>query len=164
MAVSGTSSPVDLQAVAGRIEPQRADGEGLALGHGAFGAAQHRLDPQHHLPRAERLGHVVVRPELETDDAVDLLALGGQHDEWQRPRAGVALEDARHLEPVEPGQHQVEQQEIWGVTADALQGGVAALFQLDVEALFLQVVAEDLGEIGLVLDEQDAALCHGRRA
>src|SRR5579875_3985687 len=41
--------------------------------------AQDRLDPQDQLPGAKRFGDVVVSPELETGDALVLLALGREH-------------------------------------------------------------------------------------
>ena len=75
-------------------------------------AAQHRLDPQNHLARAERLRDVVVGAELETDDAVELLALGGEHDERQAGGRGIALEQPRELEAVEAGEHQIEHDEV----------------------------------------------------
>ena len=42
---------------------------------------QDRPDPRHELARAERLDDVVVGAELEADDAVGLLAAGGEHDD-----------------------------------------------------------------------------------
>ena len=43
--------------------------------------AQHRLDPGHYLPGAEGLDDIVVRPQLQPQDPVDLLPLGRQHDD-----------------------------------------------------------------------------------
>ena len=52
-----------------------------------LGAAQRGLDARAELPHRERLGDVVVSPELESEHLVDLLRLGGQHDDGYR-RAG----------------------------------------------------------------------------
>ena len=43
--------------------------------------AQQRLEPRQQLDRLERLGQIVVGPELEADDAIDDLALGGEHQD-----------------------------------------------------------------------------------
>src|SRR5207249_7370101 len=42
--------------------------------------AQHGADARQELPWIERLGEVIVRPELEADDLVDVFAARGQHD------------------------------------------------------------------------------------
>src|ERR1035437_3387395 len=44
----------------------------------AVGSAQQRLDPAHQLAQPERLGHVVVGAEFQTDDLVHLLVARGQ--------------------------------------------------------------------------------------
>ena len=61
------------------------------------------------LARGERLRHVVVRPELEPDDPVGLLATCRQHDHRQ---LGARADPAAELEPVGPGQHHVEDDEV----------------------------------------------------
>ncbi len=44
-------------------------------------AAQHGAHPRHDLARAERLGDVVVGPQLKADDPVGLLTPRRQHDD-----------------------------------------------------------------------------------
>src|SRR6185437_7754554 len=61
--------------------PEAGDAVG---GRGRAAAAQDRLHPQHELPRAERLGHVVVRAELEPAYPVLLGGLRGQHQDGNR--------------------------------------------------------------------------------
>ena len=63
-----------------------------------------------------------------------------------------------------PGQHQVEQEQVRRLAADRLQAGVPAVRDLDLEALFLEVVLQHLGDVGLVLDQQNAFACHVRQA
>ena len=77
-----------------------------------------RLDAAAELAHRERLGDVVVGAELEAEDLVDLLRLGGQHDDRHRaarPQAPADLEavDARH--------HHVEDDEVEGVLGEALE-------------------------------------------
>ena len=71
--------------------------------------AEHRVDAQRELARAERLGHVVVGADLEADHPVGLLAQRGQHDDRD-----VALlpQPAAHLDAVDARQHQVEHDEV----------------------------------------------------
>jgi hypothetical protein len=44
-------------------------------------ATQDRSDPGGELAHGERLDHVIVRSELEADDAIDLLPASGEHDD-----------------------------------------------------------------------------------
>src|SRR5207302_18173 len=60
------------------------------------------------LPGAERLRDVVVGPELETDQLVDLIIPSGQHHDRQ---ARVAPDRSRDIEPVELGQRKIEDHE-----------------------------------------------------
>ena len=54
---------------------------GISLRRCFLAAAQDGFDPRDQLAAAERLREVIVGPHLQADDAVDLLALGGQHDD-----------------------------------------------------------------------------------
>ena len=72
-------------------------------------AAQHRLDAGQQLPWIERLGQIVVRPHLEADDAVDLLAHRRQHDHRY---LGTRAQLAAQGEPVGPRQHEIENDQV----------------------------------------------------
>ena len=52
-------------------------------------ATQNRLDPRGELSGAEGLGDVIVRPDFEAHDPVDLVGSGGQKND----RDGIALSD-----------------------------------------------------------------------
>src|SRR5215210_3489580 len=71
--------------------------------------AHDRPDARHELPYGERLGDVVVRPELESDDPVYLIVAGGQHDDGH-----VALrpDPPYDLGAVELGEHDVEHDQV----------------------------------------------------
>ena len=58
--------------------------------------------------------------------------------------------------PGMPGQHQVEQHEVGAAPAEQRRARRAVLGDRDLVALAVQQVRERLGEIGFVLDEQDA--------
>src|SRR5262249_27691694 len=55
-------------------------------------ATQHGLDAQEQLADAEGLDHVVIGPKLEAQDAIDLFAFGGEDDNGDAARLGVALD------------------------------------------------------------------------
>src|SRR4029077_18376576 len=100
----------------------------------------------------------------EPHDAVDLLAARGEHDDRYARGGGVALEQAGELEAVDAGEHQVEQDEVRRLAAEGLEAAVTAQRDLHREPLFFQVVLQHLGDVGLVLDEQNPFSCHGPEA
>src|SRR5581483_11570767 len=106
-------------------------------------------DPREQLAEAEGLHDVVVRAELEPDDAVDLLALRADHDD-RDVRAAPKL--AANGEAVEVGQRQVEQDEI-GLAR--LERRPACPDALDREAFPPKSFGERLRDRILVLDDQD---------
>src|ERR1039457_2810900 len=71
---------------------------GLALAVVAL-ATQHGLEPCRQHTWAERFGHVVCRPELETGDDICLAALGREHDDGDLARRWLGLKAAAPLEP-----------------------------------------------------------------
>src|SRR5215210_4432743 len=68
-------------------------------------AAHDRAHPRHQLAHRERLGHVVVGPELEAHDPVYLVVFGSEHDDGD---VALGTDPATHLRPVYLGQHDVE--------------------------------------------------------
>jgi hypothetical protein len=71
-------------------------------------STQQRPDPQHHLANAERLDHIVVRTHFKTHDSVDLLTLGGQHQDGDVLSAFAGAQLAAHLDARDIREHQVE--------------------------------------------------------
>ena len=108
------------------------------------------LDPRDELAEAVRLDHVVVGAELEPDDAVDLLAAGGDDDDRD---ARALAQPPADLEAVDVRQAQVEQDEIGLARPSSAAWPVAAA--LDREALALEPLDERLGDRVLVLDDQE---------
>ncbi len=114
-------------------------------------AAQDGADARRELARRERLGDVVVGAELEADDAVGLLAAGGEHDHRQ-----VALrpDPAAEREPVRSRQHHVEHDQVRRGALDQRAGGLAVPGLERVVALTLQVASDDVADDRLVVDDQ----------
>src|SRR6218665_1786852 len=78
---------IALQRAGAQVEDEGAEGDHLVVPGGRARrflrrpAAQHRMDAREHLARVEGLAQVVVGPHLQADDAIDILALGGEHDD-----------------------------------------------------------------------------------
>ena len=82
---------------------------GIPLRHVFLAAAQDGFDPRDQLSAAERLREVIVGPHLQADDAVNFLALSGQHDDRD---VRLGAHGAAEREAVFARQHQIEQDEI----------------------------------------------------
>ena len=115
-------------------------------------AAQHGLDADHQLGRAEGLGQVVVGAPLEADDALGQRAARGQH---QHRHIAIGAEQAHHLEAVDLGQHQVQHDEGRVLGARLAQGLAAVVGGDDVEALALEVGAHEGHDLAVVIDDED---------
>jgi hypothetical protein len=116
-------------------------------------AAEHGADTGEELARVHGLRQVVVRPELEADDAVRLVALRGEHEH----RDGALLaEPAEHVETVETRHHHVEDDDVHaalrerGETAPAV-GGVG-----EDDVMGREVRAQQVRELAVVVDEEGA--------
>jgi hypothetical protein len=108
----------------------------------------HSPNPREQLAEPERLGEIVVGAHLEPDDLVDLLALGGDHDDGHG-RPGTQL--AAHRQAVHVGQADVEQDEVGLASRQRRAPGGRAL---DVESFPPEPFGERLGDRVLVFDEQ----------
>ena len=121
-----------------------------------LGAAQQRLDAGDQLGQRERLDDIVVGAGGEAAHALGLLAAGGQHDDRHALGVAAGAQTPAELDAGEAGQHPVEQDEIGRMVAQMQFSVVAARHAVDLEALGLEIVAQQQGERLLVLDDQDA--------
>src|SRR5947209_9803247 len=66
----------------GRLDDEIAEIQDLFLlvRRGGAGSPQYRLDTRHQLPGHERLGHVIVGADLQTDDLILIALARRQHD------------------------------------------------------------------------------------
>ena len=122
-------------------------------------AAEQGPDARHQLARAERLGDVVVGPQLEADDAVRLLGAGREHDDGQRAGLGGAAQRAADLEAVDAGQHEIEDHQVRHARPDRLERLAAVAEGVGHVPRPRQVALEQFGDVSVVFDNQDVA--HG---
>ena len=73
------------------------------------GAAQKRLHAGNQLAHGEGLGDVIVRAQLEAENLVHFVALGGQHDDRNIRGGGLALQSSAHFHTVDTRQHDVQE-------------------------------------------------------
>ena len=102
------------------------------------GPARHGADAGHELAEAERLHDVVVGTQLEADDAVDLVAARGHHDDGDVV-AGPDL--AAELEAVDVGEPEIEEDDV-GRRAQGAERVGAPIVVVDGEALPLEPADE----------------------
>ena len=136
----------------------------LSRAVGRTAAARHRPHARDQLARRERLGDVVVGAQLEAEHLVALVHTPRHHDHGDAAGLGVLLEAAADLPAVELGHHDVEEDHV-GLAVPGVAHGIGAVAQDgDVVAFLVEVEADQLRDVLLVLDHQDPteALAPGR--
>jgi hypothetical protein len=139
--------------MAGEIDGQVTDRERSAAQPVAgepFGTAEQGFDPQHHLPGAERLDHVVVSSGLQTDQPILLLAPRRQ-DEHRGVVPGRPLAP-QHLQSGDRRQQDVEDDHVRPRLAPGLQGLPAVPHPVGLIPGPTQVGQQDTGHGVVVLD------------
>src|SRR5262249_53714577 len=106
--------------------------------------------------RRKWLGHIVVRTEFESHDAIVLIAARRQHDHWDR---GLFAQAAAYFEPVDVREHEVEHDKIGPDLRRARQRTYAVSYRVDCEPCACEVPHADLAHGGVVFHHQDV----GRR-
>ena len=123
-------------------------------------ATQDRLHPSDDLARAEGLGHVVIGAQLQAEDPIDLAVPGSEE---QHGHAAARPDPAAHLEAVDVGQTDVEHDHRRPLLLDEFQSAPAMVRLQDAEPGVAQVHVEQVGDVGVVLDDDDGAFCFGHR-
>lgn len=107
---------------------------------------------QHHLHRIEGLGDIVVRPEIEAENFVVVLAFGRENENGH---LAEAPQGPRHLIAREPGHHHVQNGQVRGFGAGLGQGLVAVFRLQHPQALSFQIEAQKAADLGVVLGDQN---------
>ena len=135
------------------VEHQIADDDlGVAGVIGDPGAAQQRPQPQHHFLDAERFGDVIVAAGGEAGYPVLHGVLGG---EQQQRKPGLHLpQPAQHIESAHVRQHHVQHHHVRRIAARQLDGARAVSGGGDIPAFVPQRHRHQLGQHGLVVDDE----------
>ena len=125
------------------------------LGRPAAGRAPHeRTDARLQLAEVEGLDQVVVGPGIESGDPVGNGVARGE--DQHRRRVVAPPQGTQHLEPGEPRQPEVEDDEREPVGAQRCVGRRAVPDPVDRVTLLGETGAQPLTEQRVVLDQQDA--------
>ena len=117
------------------------------------GPAQKRPYPKQHLPQLDGLDHVIVNPQLEA------LLLGGQVVPGGHEQDGNVLVHPPHgagkLEAVDAGHHHVGDDQIVEGVVHGLVGSVGAEHAGGLKARIVQVGADGLIQLGVVVQDKN---------
>ena len=116
------------------------------------GSSQYGTYTSHQLSWAERLGDVVVRPELQPADSVLLGAARGQH---QNPHVALLSQPGADRQPIDLGQHQIQDHQAESAAAGLSEPGATVCSKCHLEAGAFEIEAHRFGGLGLVFDDED---------
>ena len=116
-------------------------------------ASDQGSQPGRELSEVERLGEVVVRSRVESEDPVVHGATGRQHEDRRKPPARTQL--AAHLEPVIDRQHHVQDDRVVVVLRPEREGVLTVARDVDRIALTLESTADRAEQLRLILDDKD---------
>src|SRR3989338_6913794 len=125
-----------------------------------FPTVEDSLYAQDKLSGAERLHDIVVRPKLETDDAVDFFPLGGEHDDRYDGQPPVLLDALAGLQAVHFREHDIQDDQIDRLCIQNLQRVLPRNRGLTGIPGFFQVIPDKLGNVLVVLNNKYPLLGH----
>ena len=129
-------------------------------GEGRADAAQHGAGAGDQFLRAERLGDIIVGAGFEAADAVVLLAARGEHDDRQIGGVGPAAQAAADLDPADPFDHPVEDDQVGLDLVGQDQRFLAVAGARHVVAGAVEVEADQVGKRAVVLDQEQSLGAH----
>lgn len=124
---------------------------GRANGRRSTWTSEHHGDARHQLSGTERFGHVVISPDRQPDQHVDLVGTCGEHDDVA---VGEHAQLTTDLNSVHTGQAQVEHDHIRVDGASKFQPTRAVVREVHLKAALAQVAAHELGKRAFVIDDQ----------
>lgn len=136
-----------------RTAPERLVRDGLGAPRALPAAPQQGPDAGHQLTGAVRLGHVVVRAEIEPQQQIVLGAAGRQHQHRHFPVLGT--EHPHHVQAVRARHHHIEHQEIGLPVPDLGESREAVADDRDRMALVFEVAAYEFGLFLVVFGDYD---------
>ncbi len=98
-------------------------------------------------------GKIIVRPDLQSEDTVDVFAAGGQdqHRNWR-----LLSHPAQHIKAAHPGEHQVEHDQRMLARERPLKPAGDIMHGFDLETFVAHACREQLTEIDVVVDDKHA--------
>jgi hypothetical protein len=118
-------------------------------------ALENPFHPQNQFPRAERFGDVIVGPEFQAENAVNLSGLGGEHDDGHLCGCRIASEHFTDFETVHLGQHQVQNDEAGHKPTGFLERFSAIGGNGDIKSALSEIKLNQFNSLRLVIHNQD---------
>jgi len=101
-------------------EPDPADAEDVAS---IFAyATENRFHTQDKLAWAERLHHIIVRADFESNDAIDLFGSSRKHNDRNAPGVIALAKRSTDFQTVDVREHNVEDDQIGWMFLDGVEG------------------------------------------
>ena len=151
--VSEISRPWIACLARGRIKTQVPDNERMRSGRDANAAPQNCANPGNQFAGIEGLRQIIVRPDLQSEDTIDVFAAGGQdqHRNWR-----LLPDAAQHIKAAHPGEHQVEHYQRMLTRERPLKPAGAIMHGFDLETFVAHACREQLAELDVVIDDKHA--------
>lgn len=128
---------------------------GLLLGVDALQNSLHAAYQELH---RDWFREVIIRSGIEARELVILLAQGREKDDVRMLKRGVFTQGTAGLHAIHDGHHPIQKNQVWTKFRSHAQGLCAILCRADFVPLLLEVVADELQNIGLVIHEQNAMI------
>src|SRR5574343_2478 len=139
-----------------RKNRQRADRNRCIGVASRLGAPQDGPQARGKFARQAGLGYVIVGPEFEPDDAIHVIARGGQH---QNRHTARGADTAQGLDTAQPGHHHVEHDDAVISRQCRIDTALAIMDGGGCKAVQIEVIAQHSGKLDIVVDQQDGG--HG---
>jgi hypothetical protein len=99
----------------------------------------------------ERLGKVVVGAQFEADDAVGVLAAGGEHEDGE---FALLAEAAQDFEAIHAGEHNVKDNQAKVAAESRFETAATVGFALHGVAVALQQLLQQRAKFGVIIDDE----------
>src|SRR5579884_236641 len=119
---------------------------------GRLAAAENGPDPGQQFPGIERLGQIVVSADLQSYDAVDILAARREHEHRD---VRFSSQASQHLQAVKSGQHHIEHHQIHRGLQRGLQSIGARVRRLYVKPLPAQILIEQRAQLCVIVNQEN---------
>ena len=114
--------------------------------------AQNSVYPRHKLSRRKRFDDVIVGPNPQPNKHVGLVTASGQHHDRDTPSR---LDSPTHLDSIETGKHQIENDEIGSQPFAGLHGRGSVVRNIDSKSLRSEPCGDGFGDGCLIVDHKN---------
>ena len=126
----------------------------------AAGTPQDTADARQQLPRVEGLSEIIIRAHFQADNPLCVFAQRRQHDHRQ---IGAGTQLAAQDKAVVAGQHDIENDQIDTLPLELRPHGFAILCGRDAIAIALQIVAQEIEDLGVIIHDEKVFLHRHRQ-